>query len=171
MALGKNRELVHAASEGDLDQVVEYARFWGDPKFNDSEALKIAAERGHTDVVAYLIPLSNPNAQRGWALKIAALNGHVECVKLLIKSTNLSASWSDMPLGQTALFLACKKNHTAVVDCLFEHVDADAVLHKLQQHPDTDTSWTYLEHKITARQRSILDGAVGNHGEAKTRKI
>lgn len=89
--LGKDKELADAASQGNLELVMEYAKFWGNPKFNRSEALRRAAMEGHTDVVAFLIPLSNPNAERGFALETSAVRGYTQCVRLLLECTDLNA--------------------------------------------------------------------------------
>ena len=55
-----------------------------DPKAWDSEALRWAAYRGHTEIAKLLIPVSAPQAIGSYALRYAAYGGHTEIVKLLI---------------------------------------------------------------------------------------
>ena len=55
-----------------------------DPKANDSEALRWAADRGHKECVELLLPVSDFKANDSEALRWAALSGHKEIVALLI---------------------------------------------------------------------------------------
>lgn len=173
MALGKDKELANAAAEGNLELVMEYAQFWGDPKYEDSAALRWAAGNGHTDVVSFLIPLSNPNAERGFAIKTAAVRGYTNCVELLLECTDLNMYSTDtMNIGTHALFCAAKQGYYDIVDLIFERVSNEGVktvikhIFHLEQHSD------YLERKLLAReQHKKLNNVVGTLGVSVHRKI
>ena len=169
--LGKDKELADAAGRGDLEQVMEYAKFWGDPKFNDSGALKRAAMEGHTEVVAFLLPLSNPNAEKGFAIKIAAVRGYTRCVRLLLQSTNLNAhSVDNLTVGAHALYMAGKGGHYEIVDLIFERIGNEDVSAAIGCLAGYDPHGEYVKDKLLARiQHQTLNAAIGNTG-VETRK-
>lgn len=162
--LGKDKELSNAAAQGNLELVMEYAKFWGNPKFNHSEALQRAAMEGHTDVVAFLIPLSDPNAERGFALKTASVRGYTQCVRLLLECTNLNARSNDsMTVGMHALYCAARRGYYDAVDLIFEHISNEDVFKVLEDLTDEVEYRTYLQDKLTARtQRALLEHQIAS---------
>lgn len=76
------------AENGDAQGVVRFLELGGDPKMEDSCALRMAAYHGHAECVRLLIPVSEPHSMDSWALAFAAANGFAECVRLLIPVTN-----------------------------------------------------------------------------------
>lgn len=172
--LGKDKELADAAAQGNLELVMEYAKFWGNPKFNHSEALRRAAMEGHTDIVAFLIPLSDPNAERGFSLKTTSVRGYTQCVRLLLECTDLNArSSEDMTVGMHALYCAASKGHYGIVDLIFERVSNEDVSVVVGYLSDEVEHCAYLYNKILAReQRAVLEREVSStsHGAAQ-RKI
>jgi hypothetical protein len=164
--LGKDKELATAAAQGNLELVMEYAQFWGNPKFNHSEALRRAAMEGHTEVVAFLIPLSDPNAERGFALKTASVRGYTQCVRLLLECTDLNARSDDsMTVGTHALYCAARKGYYDTVDLIFEHISNEDVFKVLDNLDLTDEVEyrTYLQDKLTARtQRAVLEHQIAS---------
>jgi hypothetical protein len=174
--LGKDQELATAAAQGNLELVMEYAKFWGNPKFNRSEALRRAAMEGHTDVVAFLIPLSDPNVERGFCLKTASVRGYTQCVRLLLECTDLNAQSTDsMTVGTHALYCAARKGYYDAVDLIFEQINNEdvATVVKLVKHlSDEEDHLNYLRNKLIARaQKQILEAEVGALGVAVQRKI
>jgi len=162
--LGKDKELSNAAAQGNLELVMEYAKFWGNPKFNHSEALRRAAMEGHTDVVAFLIPLSDPNVERGFALKTASVRGYTPCVRLLLECTDLNApSIDSMTVGTHALYGAARMGHYDAVDLIFEHISNKDVFKVLEHLTDEVEYRTYLQDKLTARtQRAVLEQQIAS---------
>lgn len=169
--MSKDRELVYSAEHGDLEKVKVYAEFWGDPKSEDSVALKRAAGNGHTDVVAFLIPLSNPNAERGFALKTAAVRGHIGCVRLLLDCTDLNGySGPDWNVGAHALYCAAKEGYYDIVDLIFEHISNEGVNTVIGHISDLTQGCDYLERKLLAReQRVVLEQVIGDPSPSNLR--
>lgn len=79
-----NHSLALSASSGDLAAIIELLGQGADPLFQNSQALCIAAMRGHAECVKLLAPISNAMASESRALVYAATHGHAECVALLI---------------------------------------------------------------------------------------
>ena len=171
--LGKDKELADAAGRGDLKQVMEYAKLWGDPKFNHSEALRRAAMEGHTQVVAFLLPLSDPNAERGFALKTASVRGYTPCVRLLLDCTNLNGpSDSKMNIGAHALYCAAKEGHYEIVDLIFERIGSADVAVAIECLSGFDPHCDYVRDKLLARtQHQTLNSAIGNVGVEARKKM
>lgn len=162
--LGKDKELADAAAQGNLELVMEYAKLWGDPKFNRSEALQRASMEGHTDIVAFLIPLSDPNAERGFSLKTTSVRGYTQCVRLLLPCTDLNArSSEDMTVGMHALYCATSKGHYDIVDLIFEHLSTEDVSVVVGYLTDEVEHCAYLCNKILAReQRAVLEHQIAS---------
>lgn len=171
--LGKDKELADAAEQGNLKLVMEHAKFWGNPKFNRSEALRRAAMEGHTDVVAFLIPLSDPNVERGFALKTSAVRGYTQCVRLLLECTELhTQSMDNMTVGMHALYCATTNAYYDIVDLIFEQINNEDVATVVKHLSDDEEHFNYLRNKLMARaQKQILEAEVGALGVAVQRKI
>ena len=85
------KRFIEAAKQGDLD-VIQKLSMNVDVSYNNNNALRLAARKGHLEVVKYLATLQNPvtgdyrvdvSANDNFALRLAALNGHLEVVKYL----------------------------------------------------------------------------------------
>lgn len=74
------------------------------PKNNNSEALKIAAEKGDVETLKLLIPVSDPKANNSQALLAAVESNSVDCVRCLIPVSDVDA------MGSRALVKALNMN-------------------------------------------------------------
>ncbi len=171
--LGKDKELADAAAQGNLELVMEYAKFWGDPKFNHSEALRRAAMEGHTDIVAFLIPLSDPNAEQGFSLKTTSVRGYTQCVRLLLPCTDLNKpSSGNLKVGMHALYCAASRGHYDIVDLIFEHMSHEDVSGVVDHLSDEVEHCAYVHNKLLARrQRTLLEQEICSTGVLSQRKI
>lgn len=79
------------AENGDAQGVIRFLELGGDPKMQNSDALRMAAYHGHAECVRLLIPVSEPHSMDSWALAAAAANGFSQCVRLLIPVSNPGA--------------------------------------------------------------------------------
>ena len=114
-----NDALRYAAENGHTD-VIKLLIPISNPKDDNSKLLRLAARYGHTDVVKLLIPVSDPKAIGSYALRWAAEKGHTEVVKLLIPVSDPKA------LDSRALRLAAENGHTDVVKLLIPVSDPKA---------------------------------------------
>lgn len=107
-----SEKLVGAALVGDLKQVSSLLSRGADGLFDNSRALRHAAEHGRIKCLELLIPVSNPLAYESHALQLAAMNGHIDCVKLLIPHSNPLAD------NSLALLWAAENGHVECVGLL-----------------------------------------------------
>ncbi len=118
-----------AASNAHLEVVKELLRSGADVNAHNGSALGNAAYNGHLEVVKELLRSgANVNAGNGGPLRCAAEKGHLEVVKELLRSgANVNLKNSN---GDTALALAKKHYHTAIVSYLKAHgaVDSDCFI-------------------------------------------
>lgn len=116
-----DQRLAVAAASGALSILVELLAQGANPCARNSEALREAAEHGHTACVKLLTPISNPKAGESYALQLAAKNGHAGCVSLLIPFSN------PMSGDSFALFHAAQRGHAACVQLLLPVSDPSAI--------------------------------------------
>ena len=119
--------LHYAASKGHLETVVKLLECEASPHIKDFlefEPLKDAVIFGRTAVVKVLLPLLKTSLdkkdKKGKALlHYAAEKGYTDIVTLLLTAGASGALEDD--LGQTPLFLACKKGHEGAAKLLVRH--------------------------------------------------
>lgn len=107
-----NENLITYAKAGDAGRVRDLLSQGANALFEDSRALRSAAEHGHAKCVELLLPTSNPLAYGSHALQLAAYDGHFDCVKLLLPLSN--------PLSDHSLALrwAAENGHVECVKFL-----------------------------------------------------
>lgn len=89
---------------GELSEVKKYINEKTvDPKKNNSECLRVAAEKGHVDIVSLLIPHTNPRDLNSLALRWACEKGHIKCVKKLLPHSDPKAEKSS-PLRLSVMY-------------------------------------------------------------------
>lgn len=118
--------IAKSAKEGDTP-VVRALLETNDPSVYDDLPLRLAADKGHTDVVKLLLsdPRVDPTSRQSKALWIAASNGHVEVVSLLLDDGRADPSAAD----NRAIRLASQHGHIEVVRLLLDdnRVDPSAL--------------------------------------------
>ncbi len=135
------KEIAHAVSRNDLEEVKRLLSHGSDPSAHGSLALRLAAENGRLEMVKLLLPLSDPSANSHDVLRAAAGNGHSVIVGLLLPlpiaeiNSSLALQWASanghlevvrllLPLskpkalGSLALRWAANNGHQEVVDLL-----------------------------------------------------
>lgn len=100
-----------------------------DPKWEDSELLRMAAENQHPHIVEYLIPLSDPKAMDSLALRWACEKKGVECVQLLLPHSDPTAA------NSAALRLAVTYENYDAARLLFDLCDPQKALQDLLDRP------------------------------------
>lgn len=117
----KNLRMTHCAEEGLIDELEALIHNGAEANFNDSCALKKAANNGHTKVVPILLKNgADVHSQNDCALGWAAENGHTDTVKILLENgASIHAN------SEYALKWAAHGGHTDTVKLLFEY-GADA---------------------------------------------
>lgn len=78
-----NTDLITAAQQGNLGQVVLCIQNGADPKLWNSQALSEAAIHNHLEVVQYLTPLSDVNVDCAVALRNAFLHNNTDVINYL----------------------------------------------------------------------------------------
>mmetsp|Transcript_17732 Transcript_17732/g.43007 ORF Transcript_17732/g.43007 Transcript_17732/m.43007 type:complete len:335 (+) Transcript_17732:1474-2478(+) len=90
---------------------------------DDATSLHLAAQRGHTEVVRALLAagasVDDQDFLQKTALHLAAEQGHLPTVRLLLAS---GADAEMQTYGSTAVDLAKRAGHAAVVDALAQHL-------------------------------------------------
>ena len=76
-------DLITAAKNGDLQQVMLCVQNGVDPKLWNSQALSEAAIHNHLEIVKFLTPLSDPNADCAVALRNAFLHNNTDIIHFL----------------------------------------------------------------------------------------
>ena len=81
------QRLIDAAGSGDIDVVKELLEKGVDPSAEDDEAIRVAAENGHTEVVRRLLDDNrvDPAAMDNYAIRVAAANNHPKVLELFLK--------------------------------------------------------------------------------------
>lgn len=119
-----------AAKDGDLPLLQQLiVQHQLDPKNEDSDLLRIAAEHQNPHIVQYLIPLSEPKALNSLALRWACEKPGVECVALLLPHSDPSAEKS------SALRLAVTYGNYEAAKLLFDVSDPKIALKQLVEKP------------------------------------
>lgn len=78
-----NTDLITAAKDGDMQQVMLCVQNGADPKLWNSQALSEAAIHNHVEIVKFLTPLSDPNADCAVALRNAFLHNNTDVINFL----------------------------------------------------------------------------------------
>lgn len=115
-----NKNLAHAAGQGDAATLAALLAQGGDPTANGSTALCWAAKHGHAECVELLIPCSDARSFNSYAIRQAASRGHLECVKLLIPVSDPKAD------NSYALLWASVHGHIECVKLLIPFSDPKA---------------------------------------------
>lgn len=88
------------------------------PEMGDNVLIRLAAEKGYTDIVKLLLecPDVDPGACNNQAIQQASYNGHIDIVKLLLASPKVDPS----SLNNRAILSATQKCNTDIVNLLLE---------------------------------------------------
>lgn len=119
-----------SAKSGDLETLaflIEQNKI--DPKQDDSELLRVAAENQHPHIVEYLIPLTDPKALDSLALRWACEKKGIECVELLLPHSDPKGA------NSAALRLAVTYGNYEAARLLFDLCDPQAALSELLDRP------------------------------------
>lgn len=100
-----------------------------DPKWENSELLRMAAESQQPHIVEYLIPLSDPKAMNSLALRWACEKTGIECVQLLLPHSDPTAE------NSAALRLAVTYGNYDAARLLFDLCDPQKALQDLLDRP------------------------------------
>lgn len=154
-----SEKLVGAALVGDLKQVSSLLSRGADGLFDNSRALRHAAEHGRIKCLELLIPVSNPLAYESHALQLAAMNGHIDCVKLLIPHSNPLAD------NSLALLWAAENGHAECVELLLpasNPLDCDpSALFAAAQSQNLACAKLFIPfYKVTTQTQEILEAAL-----------
>ncbi len=110
-----NEQLIHAAKEGNLDEVKRLHQNGADITADKNSALILASWKGHLHVVKYLIENgANISDQDNFALKWACEFRRLEVVKYLFEKG------ADITYNNVPLIGACFYNHLEIVKFLVE---------------------------------------------------
>ncbi|EQC38537.1 TKL protein kinase [Saprolegnia diclina VS20] len=120
--IGKGRQLVQAAKEGDVEQVAMLLRKRANPNAKKAgmTALFYAASSGRVPIAMMLVEAGvdvNKSTSLGeYPIYIAAANGHAEVVQILVTAkANVNKVKKD---GDSALYIAAANGHTRIVEML-----------------------------------------------------
>lgn len=130
-------QMLKKAPTPSMDKFVEYKI---DFSQNDQEAIRVASQKGFTQIVIQLLQdrVVNPAVKCQMPLSLACQEGHVEVVKVLLKDERVTlAATKGIPLC-----LASQNGHSSVVDILLDH----------------DSSHSLLPHKKTASLMAQTNG-------------
>lgn len=119
-----------SAKSGDLETIrclVEHNKI--DPKDEDSELLRVAAEHQNPEIVEYLIPLTDPKALGSLALRWACEKPGIECIKLLLPHSDPTQE------NSAALRLAVTYGNYEGAKLLFDLCDPQKALNELLDKP------------------------------------
>lgn len=178
--------LIAAAMCGLADEVNELIPRT-DPKINNSEALREAAERGHVECVKALIPVSDPDHYMDAycshnALELAAMNGHADCVELLIHVTDVKSEEKNAFLKDyleesyndcSVLELAAERGHVDCVKLLMPVSDVESIKEQYRdsQYWKASDLLNTIEQAEIQVQKDRLDSSIELEMEqAPTRK-
>ena len=80
----------------------------------DNAAIRLASERGYSEVVELLLKdgRANPGANNNYAIQFAARNGHVDVIRLLLRDNRVDPSF--------AVQIASKRGHLDVIRLLLQ---------------------------------------------------
>jgi ankyrin repeat protein len=107
-----NGRLMKAAGLGDGSALARALEGGADALRGESEALVVAAERGHVECVRLLLPVSDALANDSCALRASARVGNANCVALLLPASDPLAKNSE------ALWWAAAHGHAECVRLL-----------------------------------------------------
>ncbi|KDO27178.1 hypothetical protein SPRG_20403 [Saprolegnia parasitica CBS 223.65] len=120
--IGKGRQLVQAAKDGDVEQVAMLLRKRANPNAKKAgmTALFYAASSGRVPIAMMLVEAGvdvNKSTSLGeYPIYIAAANGHAEVVQILVTAkANVNKVKKD---GDSALYIAAANGHTRIVEML-----------------------------------------------------
>ena len=167
LCCGCEREVIRAASDGDLQQIKTWVEGGGDVNVASTDGgvtmLHHAAGGGHTEMAKYLLEKGADVTLKGTGcgtpLQWAARGGHVETARLILRH---GADVNDTgPNNSTALHSAAGEGHVKMVEFLLSkgaNVNAAGdygltPLHSAAYRDQVEVARTLLDHgaDITAR--------------------
>jgi len=116
--------LMNAVKFNNVDKVkILLQNKWVDPSAQNNYAIRLAAERGHTEIVKLLLQdgRADPSVNNNYAIGLSAQNGHIEVVELLLQDERIDPGDDD----NYAIGSASKYGHIEVVKLLLQNPRVD----------------------------------------------
>lgn len=157
--------LIQAATIGDAAEVQRLIPV-SDPKFDDSRALRTAAEKGHFECVKLLAAVSDPKSMNSKALEWAAYIGHLEMLQFLIPLCN------PKDRNSYSLQMALYGKHLDCLDELIPVSDPEAALQEYKKvYRGEQNKYDLLQQSIARYQRKMLHDHIKECGTHVKRKL
>ena len=153
-----SQALAEIVSVNATKEIVELLLPHSNPFYQESAALRWAAQAGNVDVVAMLLPKSDPKACSSVALQEAAERGHEATIALLAPVSDVEAAWKGLARKYLKHCTDAPRHDlfTSAADHLCDFVSTKTLLKYAEDYPE---AWA-RRSKIRARVASLkLDRA------------